>query len=102
MRAMGAPEEVIEAVCGQQAVEDEVCWVHDDNWDSVVFFFGLGTQWTMAGMGGYCGLSYAGVEACLRMSGLKRRRRARLFEDVRIMEHAALPVLNRDKGKGTR
>lgn len=63
------------------------------NWEAVMLFVDLSTQWR-SGMGGAIGLDYAAVEATMRLQDIARSRRADLFQRVRIMEAAALPVLN--------
>lgn len=55
----------------------------------------LETQWrVISGMAGmvYQGLDYAAVESLLRLLQIKNR--AKVFEGLRVMEGAALSVLN--------
>jgi hypothetical protein len=59
-------------------------------------FVAASTQW-LVGMAGPTGLSYASVEAVLRMSGVPRREWPELFDDVRIMEDAALDTMRRNR-----
>ena len=92
---MGAPPEVIEEAQRKANPEEEVCWVFEENWNSVLFFFDLQTQWNIGGMGGYIGLNYPGVESAMRLNEIQRQDRKALFADLRIMELAALPVLNK-------
>lgn len=72
-----------------------------ENVESLDFFIGLSSQWsrqfTPGGRLVCLGLDYAGVEAALRLHGVPKAKRAALFSDVRVMERAALPVLNRDR-----
>jgi hypothetical protein len=64
--------------------------VWPENWPSVALFTDCLTQWRI-GMAGPTGLDYAGVNAVMEMRGIKsRKRRASLFDDVRVMEIAAL------------
>lgn len=60
-----------------------------------VFCYHCATQWRVAtGMSvAVLGLDYAGVWAML--NGLRIRNRRALFEDLVVMERAALGVLNR-------
>ncbi|MDF3024802.1 MAG: protein of unknown function phage-related protein [Alphaproteobacteria bacterium] len=95
MEAMGAPPEVIEEARRRAEPEEEICWVYEENWESVLFFFDLQTQWVVAGMGGYIGLNYAGAEAAIRLNEVPRNKRKPLFADIRIMEAAAMKVLNK-------
>ncbi|SHL10118.1 Phage related hypothetical protein [Nitrosospira sp. Nsp11] len=92
---MGAPPEVIEEAQRKANPEEEVCWVYEENWNSVLFFFALETQWNIGGMGGYIGLNYTAVESAMRLNEISRQDRKALFADVRIMELAALPALNK-------
>lgn len=59
-------------------------------------FCDLATQWRVAAGFDlvYLGLDYAAVEAAMRMRGIKRRDRARLFDKLRVMELAARQELN--------
>lgn len=47
------------------------------------------TQWRM-GMAGATGLDYAGVQAAMRLRGMKRRERAEVFECIQAAEFATL------------
>lgn len=54
----------------------------------------------IAGFGGasmlHTGLDYSALEPVLRLLDVKRRRRAALFQQIRVMEEAALEVLLAD------
>lgn len=52
----------------------------------------MGTQWT-PGLAGTTGLNYASLESVMRMLGVPRAERAQTFDDVRVMEAAALDVM---------
>ncbi len=71
--------------------------VDEENWESVGLFLKLSTQWRVAGMGGFTGLDYAAVDAVFKIYRVKNR--VDRLDDLRIMEMAALPVLN-EKAKG--
>lgn len=102
--ADSAPDDVIEAVRArieQAATPDEdtadAFEVFSENWDSVLFFLRVGTQWNA--IGGmervhWLGLNYAGVETRMPKSKKKRKK---LWDDLQIMEATALEVLNRQK-----
>ena len=93
----GAPQDVIQVVRGRASTGDADCGVWEENWSTVMFFAGLGTQWNVvAGMAGvmYVGLNYPSVESTMRMQHIPRGDQKRLFEDVRRMEAAALEVRN--------
>lgn len=62
-------------------------------------FLALQTQWrreipAMSGQLLWHGLDYAAAESTLRMMGYWKKS-AEIFEGLRIMEAAALPVLNK-------
>ncbi len=65
-----------------------------ENWPAVELFLACATQWRVDGMSGaVLGLDYQGVEALMRIRRV--RDRAALFDDLQIMERAALRALNR-------
>lgn len=73
-----------------------------ENWDAALLFAAVASQWRVAaGLGGvvYLGLDYAAVEAVMRMRRYPGARRAELFEQVRLMEAAALGVRNRKRAR---
>lgn len=67
--------------------------IDKDNWDSVMLFFRLSTQWVYGAMGGVIGLNYAGVKAVLDLIYPKKKHAA-LFDDIQVMERAAATLLN--------
>ena len=74
-----------------------MCEFHADNKLALLVFSALRTQWrVIAGMGGvsYQGLEYASVPMVMDEFHVPPRRRAALHRDLRVMERAALPVLN--------
>lgn len=78
--------------------EEAVFCVWPEHVEAVELFCALATQWRVAaGFGGvmFLGLDYQAVEAAMRLRGVKPRDRARLFAQLRVMEAAALPELNR-------
>lgn len=48
----------------------------------------MGEKWI------FTGLAYPAVESVIRLSGFRGKRAAEIFEDIQIMEGAALEVLN--------
>jgi hypothetical protein len=66
--------------------------VWPDNWDAAVSFVALSTQWR-SGMGGATGLDYASVISYLRERCRSRKKRALLFDAIRLMEAEALDVM---------
>lgn len=73
--------------------EFEDCEVWEDNWESAMLFLAVSTQWIVSPMGQYVGINYTALESTMRMAGIKKKKRASLFDDVGIMESAALEVL---------
>lgn len=79
--------------------EDANCEVWEENWDTLMVFLALQTQWrreipAMSGQMIWHGLNYPAAESTLRMMGLWKKA-AEIFEGLRIMESAALPILNK-------
>lgn len=75
--------------------------VYDDCWASVMFFQRVCSQWNYvvaskaSGFGSFvfsvrAGLRYEAVEAAMRMLSVPRKARARLFEDLLVMEQAVV------------
>lgn len=78
--------------------DEEVFYVWPENVQAVELFCLAAGQWrVVAGFGGarFLGLDYAALEAVMRMRNVRAKDRARLFDDVRVMEGAALRELNR-------
>lgn len=94
----GAPVEIIESY--QQKLkqqQDTGCEIWQENLETFSVFQALTTQWRISDMGHFFGLYYSSVESVLNMMGFNRKRKAEIFEDIRIMENAALEVLNKEK-----
>lgn len=90
MESFGAPADIIEALKAEdEAVDFEV---DPDNWDIVMFFMRVQTQWR-AGYAGPTGLDYTAVESTFRMLEIEDRRE--IFEGLQIMEAAALKVFSK-------
>ena len=63
-------------------------------------FDALGTQWRIvAGLGGayYEGIDYSVLPIVEERMGVKRKARARIFNDLRVMESEAKAILNSAK-----
>lgn len=74
--------------------------VEEENWDTLLIFLALGTQWRKqyAGMDGtlvYLGLDYPGLEVVIRMNGFKGKKAREIFDGIQLMESVALPLLNK-------
>jgi hypothetical protein len=100
LRMLGAPADVVaKAEAPQQPVNHDF-HVWEDNWEVVCVFIDLATQWqVISGMGGvaYQGVNYLALEAVLRLRQIEPVLWPDLFQGIRIMERAALPLLNESK-----
>lgn len=97
MEVFGAPPDVIDEQIAAET-ESNLLAVHADNIETVLAFSSLATQWRVsAGMGTvvYLGLDYSAVTPLfLRSLSIQRARHADVFEGLRVMEIAALPIRN--------
>lgn len=75
---------------------DEAVEVWPENWRAVCLFADLSTQWR-TGMGGPVGLDYGALRAVFVLRGVSDEEAPALFDDIRIMEAAALAEMYRDK-----
>lgn len=99
MEAFGATPEAIEAAVAPER-EKATFEVHADNEWTVSTFLALQTQWRVAvGMGGvaHLGLDYAAIPPTMALLGVPRTQRREVFDGLRVMEAAALPILNAPK-----
>lgn len=75
--------------------------VFEDNWESLIFFIELDTQWNIvSGMNGerVTGLHYPSVESAMNIQQIPQENRQELFRDLKVMERSALEVINKAKG----
>jgi len=94
---MGAPEEYVAQL---EQADDARFEVWADNWDTVLAFLAVATQWRIAANGGglepvrhyWIGLDYAGVAAGLAGHGIAGT--PDLWAGLRVMEAAARNALN--------
>lgn len=97
MGAFGVDQEAIDEAVEKER-EADAFEVHPDNDEAVGIFLSLQTQWRVivGGMGGvvYQGFDYASIPATLELLGIDPADRGDVFASLRIMEAAALPVLN--------
>lgn len=80
-----------------RAEEDDDFEIEPCNIETLLLFLKLRTQWrfeTTEKRLIWIGLDYEAVAATLQLTVTKRKRRREIFEAVREMESAALPVLN--------
>lgn len=102
---MGAPPDVVAEEVRKEC-EAATVEVHADNATTVLAFTTLRTQWRLvAGMVrvAHIGLDYGAIPPVLELLGVPADERADVFEGLRVMEQAALPILNekptgRDRG----
>lgn len=66
-----------------------------ENLQAYEAFSALRTQWRV-GMAGATGLDYNVVPAVLRLQGVPRADWSQLFEDLRVMESAALQAMRQE------
>ena len=92
MKALGASEEQI-AQARLEAVEQH-CEVWEENWDVVMMFLRMQTQWNVS-MAGLTGLSYSSLDYLSRLYSVKDP--VSLFEGMQVMEVTALTCLNKRK-----
>ena len=71
--------------------------MYDDNWDAVMIFCNMQTQWQTS-MAGYVGLKY---EVLLMQGGMfdlyNVINRRKILEELQVMEAVALKELSKDK-----
>jgi hypothetical protein len=60
-----------------------------DCWDSVMVFHSLASQWR-SGFSGATGLDYSSIPFVLKVKKIPADRWAELFDDIQVMEAAAL------------
>lgn len=88
------PEPDVADGCAPEDYWEDPVEVWPENWDSLVFFVSLQTQWSYAiGLagGGRIGLRYEAVYPLLdRIAGKNKAKWDRLFDELRHMERAVL------------
>lgn len=67
----------------------------EENWDTVMMFMRLQTQWNVT-MGGYSGLKYEVLRWFCDLYSVEDPRA--MVEDIQVMEGAALQELNKKDG----
>lgn len=78
-------------------VEDDVeIDVWQDNAEAFLVFVNLGTQWR-AVPGCAIGLDYTAIEPVLRLMGIPADRWPALFDDLLVLEGAALKQINQNR-----
>lgn len=80
--------------------DEEDCLIEPDNWQTVMVFLAMATQWRIVvGIGGasYQGLRYEGLNFVFRMRRVAADEQPAMFDGLRVMESAALKVMNSAK-----
>ena len=76
--------------------EEEDFEVNEDNWDALMMFCNMQTQWSTS-FGGFVGLKY---EVLLMQGGMfdlyNIKERSKILEEIQIMEAKALKELNKE------
>lgn len=75
---------------------DEVTEIWPENWPAFLLFTSLQTQWNVGGMGGRTGLRYEALYPLLDRQTDTPEQWQQLFDDVRVMEYAALAQMADD------
>jgi hypothetical protein len=89
---LGATPEQI-AAARLEAVEQD-CEVWEENWDIVMMFLRMSTQWHTS-MAGMTGLNYPSLEWLCKLYSVKDP--VAIFEGVQVMEMAALACMNSNR-----
>ena len=86
---MGASEDQIAAAQLEAVKHNFEVW--EENWEAVMMFLRMQTQWNVS-MNGLIGLNYQALETLIRLYHVKEP--VELFEKVQVIERAALVKMN--------
>lgn len=75
---------------------NDIVEVWPDNWGASLLFVDLMTQWRM-GMAGAIGLDYTAIPVVMDLRDVPAEERNSLFDDIRVMESAALEAMRSKK-----
>tara|TARA_S200002703_G_scaffold138987_1_gene129468 strand:- start:340 stop:633 length:294 start_codon:yes stop_codon:yes gene_type:complete len=89
LKALGASEEQIAAAQLEAVKHNFEVW--EENWEAVMMFLRMQTQWNVS-MNGLIGLNYQALETLIRLYHVKEP--VELFEKVQVIERAALVKMN--------
>lgn len=84
----GAPQDIVDQV--EQHDDDFEVW--EDNFETLNIFLRLQSQWVVS-MSGVVGLNYQSVRYLFKIYEIENEKQT--FEDLQLMEFAALPILNK-------
>jgi hypothetical protein len=80
---------------------DEPFYLWPENEPTFKLWTQVQTQWQVAGDGGgFTGLNYSGVQACMNLYGIRGKQRTELFVGLQVMERAALHAWQEKKRAG--
>ncbi len=68
--------------------------VWEEHWESVMLFLKMMTQWRTT-MSGVIGLDYSVLQMLFQMYDVRNKKQ--IFEDIQIMERAAMNILNKEQ-----
>lgn len=98
LRAAGAPPEITASASKPGDTDGDHFEVWPENWDSLSVFLALGSVWSWVtpGVGDplRVGIPATEIKATFWFTGIKKRERQRIFQDIRAMERAALDVFS--------
>lgn len=72
--------------------EEILVWA--ENWQSLEIFCSLRTQW-IAGFNGRTGINYCSLPVVFDLYNIEKNSRLKIFEDIMVMENAALGVMQK-------
>lgn len=89
LAALGAPKELVELHEQSESFE-----IYEENIESVEIFLRLSTQWNSS-EGYFKGLNYQSINTIFEI--LETKNRKLVFDNIQIMELAAIAVLNKSE-----
>lgn len=89
-----------ETIRNKKRTEEAGVAVLPENWNVVQLLGHLsGGCWRYAPMGGIIGLDYPQIESVLRLRGIKKKKRKKLFEQLQWVERGALDTFSANKNR---
>lgn len=76
--------------------EEDVVQVWPDCWAAVQLLAAVSTQWRVSMAGAY-GLDYAALFSVMQVWGVRKKKRAEMLHDIRVMEQAVLEMWQEGK-----
>jgi hypothetical protein len=94
LESFGAPAELIEQI-KSQSQDEAVFEVDPDNWETLMTFLLVQTQWVVSSSGSILGLNYQSVDFVFKMYEVAKPRE--IFDGLRIMEAEIMRIKNSEK-----